>query len=61
MPSSGQTLTCFVKTVFGITSLRFICMSDILLKFEATKSCSEKIVINQKKISNISGWVVKEI
>ena len=30
MPSSGQTLTCFVKAVFGITSLRFICMSDIL-------------------------------
>ena len=30
MPSSGQTLTCLVKAVFGITSLRLICMSDIL-------------------------------
>ena len=30
MPSLGQTLTCFVKTVFGITSLHFIYMSDIL-------------------------------
>ena len=30
MPNSGQTLTCFVETVFEITSLCFICMSDIL-------------------------------
>ena len=30
MPNSGQILTCFVETVFGITSLCFICMSDIL-------------------------------